>query len=442
MSSEPCTLPPAQSEGGIERVKAVAAALGVLELATKVAIVGGTNGKGSTVAFLEAIAKAAGLRVGTYTTPHIVRYNESVRIEGREVGDLEFLRALHRVKAASLGVDAAALALDPREFASPASIKAACLGGSEARIPLFPYELLTLATLVLFKDAALDLVVLEVGMGGRWDAVNVIDADVALVTTVDLDHVGILGTDRDTIGVNKAGIARAGRPLVVGERSPPPAMMREIERRGATPIRAGHEFDFEKADGGWCWRRDGRKLSLPMPSLLAPVQLANAAAAIAAMLSLYPQLAEDVLATGVSSANLPGRLQRLHRGDADVFVDIGHNPQAAKELAAWAAGNARAGRLLAVFGIAGDKDVEGIAAELAGTVDRWYLAGMHDKHKRELGIDGLAERMQSVLDPDACSKHDTIEEALARVYADATRGDQVLIFGSPEVVKAALLEAR
>jgi dihydrofolate synthase/folylpolyglutamate synthase len=157
---------------------------------------------------------------------------------------------------------------------------------------------------------------------------------------------------------------------------------------------------------------------------------------------LYPQLAEDVLATGVSSANLPGWLQRLHRGDADVFVDIGHNPQAAKELAAWAAGNARAGRLLAVFGIAGDKDVEGIAAELAGTVDRWYLAGMHDKHKRELGIDGLAERMQSVLDPDACSKHDTIEEALARVYADATRGDQVLIFGSPEVVKAALLEAR
>jgi len=442
MSVENQTVPPPQSAGGVERTRKVAERLGVLDLAPRVITVGGTNGKGSTVAFAEAIGTAAGLRVGIFTTPHIFRYNESVRIDKQDVGDRELLLAFHHVKAVSMGLDPAAVPLDPREFMSAATIKSACLGGDKAVIPLFPYELLTLVALWIFKQAKLDLVVLEVGVGGRWDAVNVIDADVAIITTVDLDHTQVLGADRDTIGLNKVGIARSGHPLVIGELDPPTQMLDEAHAIGAKILRAGQDYRFGRRAEGWFWQDEHRTLELPMPSLVAPVQIANAAATIAAMLTIDAALSDDAIAAGVATASLPGRLQRIVRGDTEVFLDIGHNRQAAKELAAWAAAGARQGRLLAVFGTAVDKDVEGIAAELADSVDHWYLAGMETTHKRELDANSLARRMESVIDASACSSHDTLELALKSAYADVLPSDRVLVFGSPGIIKAAMTEAQ
>lgn len=397
---------------GLERVGAVAARLGLARPARHVITVGGTNGKGSTVAFIEAIARAAGHRVGAYTSPHLLRYNERIRIDGKDAGDAALVAAFERIEAA------------------------------RAQTPLTYFEFGTLAALILFAEANLDLAILEVGLGGRLDAVNLVDPDVAVVTTVALDHMDWLGNDRESIGVEKAGIFRRGKPAVVGELAPPASLMREAERIGATLIRAGIEYKFgDKLGGKWFWQDATRKFDLTRPRLAAPAQTANAAAAIAALLALAEGLSihPDHIGVGVAVANVPARLQRIP-GAVEILVDVAHNPQAAQQLAQWMIRNRSAGATQAVFAALSDKDAPHMVAPLLGVVDQWRLAGSNGFGPRGQDVDALWRQIGSLLSRTLSTRHDTVTDALAAARAQARPGDRILVFGSFHTAATALRE--
>jgi dihydrofolate synthase/folylpolyglutamate synthase len=410
---------PRAIELGLDRVREVWRRMGAAPPARRVVTVGGTNGKGSTVAMLEAMLRAAGLHVGCYTSPHLLAYNERVRIEGGDASDAALAASFERIEAARGA-------------------------GADDAIPLTYFEFGTLAALDLFARAALDVAVLEVGLGGRLDAVNIVDADVAVVTTVDLDHMDWLGADRDAIGREKAGIARRGRPAIVGESDPPAGLLDVLAATGARVERAGADFRAERLARGWRWtHRDGTALELPDPPLAAPVQYANAAAAVAALHALerLPGVAWPLTAhaaAGLRTVRVPARLQVLP-GEPPVIVDVGHNPQAARALAEWL--DARpGGPVRAVYGALSDKDVAGVIAALGARVAHWHLAGLERDTPRGLPAAALRDALQGVSPQAAFDLHDDVGQALAAARAAARPGERVLAFGS-FFVASAVLEA-
>ncbi|MBN8728159.1 MAG: bifunctional tetrahydrofolate synthase/dihydrofolate synthase [Xanthomonadales bacterium] len=402
-------------ELGLDRVREVWSRLGAPAPAPLVITVGGTNGKGSTVALLEAMLAAAGKRVGAYTSPHLVRYNERVRVGGREVDDAALVEAFERVEAARMGQ------------------------GAPVALTYFEYG--TLAALWIFAHAGLDIAVLEVGLGGRLDAVNIIDADAAIVTTVDLDHQDFLGNDRDTIGREKAGIFRHGRPAIIGDPAAPSGLLDAAGQAGADLRLAGREFRWTPPHAGhWHWSDGMLDLDFALPHLAAPCQLANAAAALAALAALRPRLEWNprAIAEGLAAARLPARLQRF-AGPPELVIDVAHNPQAAGVLAEWLAANPAAGRTLAVFGALGDKDVAGVAAQLAPRIDGWFLGGLDGDSPRGLGVAALAARITDVL-PGGTEVRIAadMQAALASAFTAARAGDRIVAFGSFFVAAAAL----
>lgn len=391
---------PKAIELGLDRVRDVAARLRLGRPAERVVTVAGTNGKGSTVAFVEAIARAAGLRTGSYTSPHLLRYNERVRIDGVDAGDDALTAAFGAVEAA------------------------------RGQTPLTYFEFGTLAALHLFAQAGLDLAILEVGLGGRLDATNLVDADVAVITTVDLDHQDWLGGDREAIGAEKAGIARAWAPLVLGDDDPPASVLRHAYAIGAPAIRAGSDFFFERIDAErWRWRELGLAMELPYPRLAAPVQLRNAATAIAALRALDVALPEQAVAAGVAGALAVARLQRFERDGVAILVDVGHNPQAAVALADALVRAPAAGRTFAVYAALADKDAAAVVAAIAGAVDGWWLAGSTAAGARGLEADALAQRLRGTATAEA-SVHADVAAALDAARGAAVAGDRILVFGS------------
>ena len=400
---------PKSIELGLARVGEVAQRMGLQRPAKKVITVGGTNGKGSTVAFIEAITRAAGWRVGAYTSPHLLEYNERVRIGARDATDEELIAGFEAVEAAS------------------------------GETPLTYFEYGTLCALWLFQRSKLDLAILEVGLGGRLDAVNLIDADVSVITTVDIDHQDWLGNDREVIGFEKAGIARAGRPLVLGEDDPPSSVLGHAYAIGASAIRAGCDFFFETPldVDGWRWREVGCALRLPMPQLVAPAQVRNAATAIAALRALRKPIMRKAYVRGVADAHLAGRLQRFERDGVGIVIDVAHNPQAARELAAWLRSAPASGRTFAVFAALGDKDIAGVVAALADHVDRWFLAGLDDAGPRGLDVATFAQRLTDTA-AEVGEKFTYVGDALAAARGQALAGDRILVFGSFHTAAAAL----
>ncbi|WP_372386291.1 bifunctional tetrahydrofolate synthase/dihydrofolate synthase [Xanthomonas sp. NCPPB 2586] len=391
---------------GLERVREVAARLQIEAPAKHVIVVGGTNGKGSTVAFIEAIGRAAGWKVGTYTSPHLLRYNERVRIHGVEASEAQLVAAFVAVEAAR---------------------------GDTA---LTYFEFGTLAALWLLQQSALELAVLEIGLGGRLDAVNIIDADVAVITTVDIDHTDWLGEDREAIGAEKAGIIRGWKPVVLGEIDPPSSVLRRAYQLGANAIRAGSDYFHEPIDAQhWRWRDVAQTLELPMPALQAPVQLANAAAAIAALQALPVEVPATAWAQGVAAAQLPGRLQRVARDGVELMLDVGHNPQAARALAQALGKATPAGTTVALYAALADKDVRGVVEALTGCVDQWALAGLEGA--RGQSAEALRARLQGTAAAQAAC-HGDVAGALHAVLAEAQPGDRVLVFGSFHTVADAL----
>ncbi|PIQ37039.1 MAG: bifunctional tetrahydrofolate synthase/dihydrofolate synthase [Lysobacterales bacterium CG17_big_fil_post_rev_8_21_14_2_50_64_11] len=398
---------------GLERVRVVAESMTLARPARYVISVAGTNGKGSTVAFIEAIAAAAGLRVGAYSSPHLLRYNERLRIDGADVADGEWIAAFERVEAA------------------------------RGEVALTYFEFGTLAALDILARTGLDLAVLEVGLGGRLDAVNLIDADVAVITSVALDHQALLGADRERIGHEKAGIMRAGRPVVLAEADPPSSVLRHAYAIGAFAIRAGCDYRIERTAEHWRWLELNETLTLPHPAMLAPAQLDNAAAAIAALRALDLPVSREAIAQGVAAMRLPGRLQRMviavAGGEAEVVLDVGHNPQAAAQIALWLQ-HATERRTLALFAALGDKDIAGIVAPLTGAVAHWWLAGLHGLTERGLEASALAARVACELPQGAITETDDVAAALAMARSALRQGDRLLVFGSFYTVAAALRE--
>jgi dihydrofolate synthase / folylpolyglutamate synthase len=395
-------------ELGLDRVRTVWQRMGAPAPAPRVITVGGTNGKGSTVALLEAMLAAAGLRVGAFTSPHLLDYNERIRIAGANADDAALVASFERIEAA------------------------------RGDTPLTYFEFGTLAALDLFGRAGVDVAVLEVGLGGRLDAVNIIDADVAIVTTVDLDHMDWLGPDRDSIGREKAGIARAGRPVIVGQEDPPTGLLDALAARGARIERAGRDFRVERHVDGWRWQhRDGGVMELPDPALSAPVQFANAAAAIAALHALWtndsslPFASKHALAAvsaGLHEVRIAARLQSLG-GDPRLVVDVGHNPQAARALAEWLDAQPPA-RVHAVYGALADKDVAGVIGALGGRIAHWHLAGLDRASPRGMPVAALAAILQQTLPAASFDAHRDVATALAAARATAQPGECILAFGS------------
>lgn len=402
------TLHPRGIDLGLDRVSAVAQRLGLARPAPRVVTVGGTNGKGSVVAMLESVLRAADRGVGAYTSPHLLRYNERLRLQGEPVADADWVVAFEAVEAAR----------------GPTTLSF--------------FEFGTLAALWLMQRAELDVALLEVGLGGRLDAVNSVDADVAIVTTIGLDHQDYLGSDLDSIGAEKAGIARVGRPLVVGDPDAPAGLLRSAEAIGATVHLADRDFGTERLDASrWrCRCAEGGTLELPLPALDAPAQLRNAAAAVQALRLLDPALPHEALARGLREVRLAGRLQRLP-GPPETVLDVAHNPQAAAQLAAWLDAQ-RPVRTLAVFSALGDKDIGGIAATLGARIDAWFLAGLPDQ-PRGLAVDALAERVRGALPQANLHRCATVADALATARAAAQASDRVLVFGSFHTVADALV---
>ena len=398
---------PQAIEMGLDRVRAVAERMGLHAPATRTLVVGGTNGKGSTVAFADAIARAAGLRVGTYTSPHLLRFNERVRIDGADATDDALVAGFEAVEAA------------------------------RGDTPLTYFEYGTLCALWLFQRSTLDLVVLEVGLGGRLDAVNIVDGDAAIITTVALDHQDWLGRDIESIGFEKAGIARPFKPMVLGDDDPPASVLRHAYAIGAPAWRIGSDFFAEALDGNrWRWREVGFEMLLPMPALAAPVQLRNAACAIAALRALDLGIGQDAYAEGIRKAQVDGRLQRFARDGVEIVVDVGHNPQAAHALAAWLQAEPRR-RTLAVYAALADKDAVGVVAALAGQVDTWHIAGLADAGPRGQGVADFAERLHGTA-ASAAVPHADVAAALAAATDDAGGDGRVLVFGSFHTVGQAL----
>ena len=399
---------PKSIDMGLERVREVAQRLGLTRPARHVITVAGTNGKGSTVAFIEAIARAAGMKVGAYTSPHLLAYNERVRIDGTDASDAELIEAFEAIEATR----------------------------GETSLTYFEYG--TLCALWLFERADLDLAILEVGLGGRLDATNLVDPDVAVVTTVDIDHQDYLGHDREAIGFEKAGIARSWRPLVLGDDDPPSSVLGHAYAIGASAVRVGCDFFFEPVDADrWRWREVGHELLLPMPRLAAPAQLRNAAVAIAALRALDVPLPDHACVDGVARAHIPGRLQCFQRDGTEIVVDVAHNPQAARELAKWLTAEPAAGRTHAVFAALADKDVAGVVDALASSIACWYLAGLAEHPPRGVDVATFAERLVGTAASEG-SRHADVAQALAAARAMARPGDRILVFGSFHTAATAL----
>jgi dihydrofolate synthase/folylpolyglutamate synthase len=399
-------LHPKSIDLGLGRVAAVLRRLDLQRPPFTVLTVGGTNGKGSCVAFAAAILQAAGRRCGAYSSPHLVRYTERVRIAGEEIETGALAEAFAEVEAARDG------------------------------LPLTYFEFGTLAALCAFRRASIEVAVLEVGLGGRLDAVNAVEPAVSVVTNVALDHRDLLGPDRESIGGEKAGILRAGRPAFCGDADPPAALLAEAERLGCALQRIGHEFTIERPGRGWTLTHQGGRLEgLPEPALAGAFQYANAACAIAATLALGEPLPRAAIDAGLRGARNPGRLQRA--GEAgEVMLDVAHNPAAAAALAAALAAEPAKGRTLAVIGVLADKDASGIARALDAEVDGWFAAGLDGARGRS-GAD-LASALRAAELRAPIDAYADVLAAHAAARAALIAGDRLLVVGSFHTVGAVL----
>jgi len=361
------TLHPAAIELGLDRIGQVAQRLALDLGQTIVITVGGTNGKGSTCAMLEAMLQAAGYRTGLYTSPHLVTFNERIRILGEMAGDDAIARELQRIEAV------------------------------RGEITLTYFEFTTLAALLLFARAKLDVVILEVGLGGRLDAVNLIDADCAIVTSVDVDHTEWLGDTREAIGLEKAHIFRAGRPAICADPMAPATLVAHARAIGADLWLFGKDFNYSGDRHQWAYGgRAQRRAGLAYPALRGVNQLLNASAALAALEALRDRLAvpAQAIRVGLAQVALPGRLQ-IVPGAPSVILDVAHNPHAAAALAQNLDSMPSTGATHAVIGMLRDKDVARVIAQLANRVDHWHCAGLSGA--RGLSGEALADVIRNVL---------------------------------------------
>jgi dihydrofolate synthase/folylpolyglutamate synthase len=394
-------LHPQAIDMGLDRVREVAQRMN-LSLNVPVITVAGTNGKGSTCAMLEAIYLQSGYKTGVYTSPHLVNFEERCRLAGESPKAEEFAAAFECVENAR----------------------------QETRLTYFEFS--TLAILKMMADAPLDVVILEVGLGGRLDAVNVIDPDCAIITSVDLDHTALLGTDRDSIGLEKAGIMRAGKPVIISDPVPPDSVVQHAQALGVDAWFMGKDFNFSGDQLQWSWAGRGRRYSgLAYPALRGANQLLNASGVLAALEVMRPQLpvTAQAIRNGLAMVELAGRFQ-IVPGEPVLVLDVAHNPHSVAALAANLDAMGFYPTTHAVFGAMADKDLNSMLKKLLPLVDAWYFTDLplpRASTAQQLAADWAA--MNTRKDVQA-SIHETPQQALDAAIVAAKPTDRILVFGS------------
>lgn len=392
---------------GLDRVRQVKDALG-LAPGFPIIVVGGTNGKGSTCAYLEAILRAAGHVTGLYTSPHLLRYNERVRIDGVESTDAELVKAFEQIEIA------------------------------RGETSLTYFEFGTLGAMLQFVEAGVDVAILEVGLGGRLDAVNVFDADVAIVTSVDIDHTDYLGDTREQIGFEKAGIFRPGHPAFCTDTHPPVRLLDHARAIGASLYCLNRDFLAVEEAGHWTYQGIHASWSkLPRPRMAGAYQIRNAAGALAALDALQSRLpvSEAAIHQGLQAAQVPGRFQRVARAP-EVILDVAHNPDAARALAATLREQPVAGRTLAVVGMLADKDAAAVFEALLGEIDAWWVCTPDSP--RALEAVELAMLLRQQAGQALVEVCPDVKTALNRARSEALEDDRILVFGSFYTVASVL----
>ena len=399
------TLHPSAIDLGLDRCRRVRDAMGLDAVEVPRIVVAGTNGKGSCVGFLESMLSAAGLRTGAYTSPHLSRYNERVRIGVQPVSDAALVEAFERVDAA------------------------------RGDVSLTFFEFGTLAAADIIERARVDVTIMEIGLGGRLDAVNAFEPDVSLITAIGVDHRAWLGDDRESVGREKAGIMRTAVPCVIGERSPPASVVDRARAVGAPCRILGRDYGFRRGSDHWAWWGDGRTVEgLPPPGPAGSHQVDNAAACLAALSALSPRvrLSDDAVRTGIANARVAGRLEWLDAPER-VLVDVAHNPLGAEALAAYLASFRPRPRRRAVCGVLGDKDAGAMLRALLSEIDAWYFAslpGLRGRDAQELAgelpgaVPGLA--------------FDSVEAAFTAALEGRSEHEEVVVFGSFVTVERVL----
>jgi dihydrofolate synthase/folylpolyglutamate synthase len=394
------TLHPSSIDLGLQRVGRVADRLRCRVPAKLVISVAGTNGKGSSVAMLEAILLRAGYRVGCYTSPHLFRYNERLRLQGEQVSDAALCQAFARVD------------------------------GTRGENTLTYFEFGTLAALDIMTRKEIDVALLEVGLGGRLDAVNVVDADAALITSIGIDHTEWLGKDRDAIAKEKAGIMRPGKPAVCAEADPPAALSAEAARIGALWRVLGTDFTVRRVGRGWHWQgKHSGYLDLPEPALPGSHQLANAAGVLMVLEMLRDDLRieQTAIDSGLKSVRLAGRIQTVP-GRVEQVLDVSHNAQAARALADALRHRPPPGKTYAVTGMMRDKDIESFVHELEPVVSCWFPVGL--KTERAGTAQELGVAMAPLVGKERLVCCQSVADAMMRLKAEVRPGDRVLVCGS------------
>ncbi len=402
------TLSPREIDLGLERVERVHERLALAPPKT-VFHVAGTNGKGSSVAMLESLLQKSGTRVGSYTSPHIRRYNERIRVNGEMASDDQIVAAFEQIEAVRDG---------------------------EA---LTYFEYGTLAALVVFAGAGVETAILEVGMGGRLDAVNAIEPDAGLITNISLDHCAWLGDDIEAIGAEKAGIMRKGKPIVFGSRQVPHSIVETAASVAAHLVIAGRDYDWSVTGNTWSWQGSKTCLDhLAVPALPGEHQLGNAAAVLALLeaAQLHELLREEVINDCFLSLELDGRMQRID-WNVPWLLDVAHNPAAATALAGTLRAECFTGMTVAIVAMLDDKDVEGVVAPLAEHVDHWIAVAADSP--RAISVDELARRVANVTGA-ACLAATSLDEAISRAQALTSPRDRILVTGSFYLVGPVLTE--
>lgn len=391
----------AEIELGLDRIAAVADRLDVRRFDVPVITVAGTNGKGSCIALLDAVLRAAGYRTAAYTSPHLARYNERIRVAGREIADDDLCRAFDAVDTA------------------------------RGETSLTYFEFGTLAALWYFQRSRPDVVLLEVGLGGRLDAVNIVEPDCAILTSVGLDHAEWLGPDRESVGREKAGIFRSGRPAICGDFDPPASVLDRAAELDTDLLRIDRDFGFSGGNATWdWWCGSAGRTGLPAPGLEGTHQLANAATSLAALRVLDHRLTvpEAAVREGLAGVELAGRMQRVRHRDVEWLFDVAHNPEAAARLARWLRDHPVPGRTHVLAAMLVDKDAAGVTETMAPAADEWHAAGLGGMRARSGA--SLAALIREAVPEAPVHAHDDVRAA-CRAVAEAVSGDdRVVVVGS------------
>ncbi len=402
------TLHAREIELGLERIESVARTLNLIDCPFPVITVAGTNGKGSVVAMLSSILHHAGYKVGTYTSPHIVHYNERIRIGLRCVQDDQLCRSFEKINEARNGTS------------------------------LSFFEFATLTALDLFHENKIDVAVLEVGLGGRLDATNIIDNDLAFVTSIGLDHTEWLGNTREAIGYEKSGIFRPDTPAICGDIDAPKSIAETAQKINARLFQINTDFSYKVAKTSWSFYTQGYELQgLPWPNLSGAVQIRNASSVIMGLHCLKDRLplSADAIETGLREVTLEGRFQRIVK-NCEIILDVAHNFDSAKILSENLTALPRPEKTIAVFAVLSDKDVDGIVSVMHSHIDDWYISQVNSHRRME--VSKVEQSLMKQSSETSVKIFETVEQAYLQAQMDASKGDRIIVFGSIYTVSEVL----